>query len=46
VHFGEPLFRQLVHQGILWAAHRLTEPTVDAGASPSSGASVAMDAGP
>ncbi len=46
VHYGEPLFRQLVHQGILWAAHRLTEPTVDAGASPSSDASVAMDAGP
>jgi type 1 glutamine amidotransferase len=39
VHYGEPLFRQLVHQGVLWAAHRLTEPSADAGVttSPDSG---------
>jgi len=39
VRYGEPLFRQLVHQGILWAAHRLTEPSPDAGVttSPDSG---------
>jgi type 1 glutamine amidotransferase len=42
-HYGEPLFRQLVHQGILWAAHRLTEPTVDAGAAPSSDASDSVE---
>jgi type 1 glutamine amidotransferase len=45
-HYGEPLFRQLVHQGILWAAHRLREPSDIASGPPNSEAGgPAMDAG-